>query len=301
MTVPAASVGPSDLLSSFTASTTTTTTSSRSRSRPAWPPGFRFHPTDEELVLYYLKRKICGRRLLLDVISNLDVYKFEPAELPERSSLRSGDKQWYFFSPRDRKYPNGSRSNRATRRGYWKTTGKDRPILNNSRTVGSKKTLVFYEGRAPKGQRTDWVMHEYTVDDRELSNYSHVQSKSSGQDHYALYKLYRKSGPGPKNGEQYGAPYLDELWPDDDVDDEPIDNSLRDVTADGGNCLSAPLFIDGASLDDLLGDFPDNPQPAGHLEEFLQILSNDKVQRNQNYVNRTMKQRLIMNQKLRVV
>ena len=47
-----------------------------------WPPGFRFHPTDEELVLYYLKRKICGRRIKRSMIGDVDVYKHEPWELP---------------------------------------------------------------------------------------------------------------------------------------------------------------------------------------------------------------------------
>lgn len=47
-----------------------------------WPPGFRFHPTDEELVLYYLKRKVCRRRIRLPMIGDVDVYKWEPWELP---------------------------------------------------------------------------------------------------------------------------------------------------------------------------------------------------------------------------
>lgn len=42
-----------------------------------FPPGFRFHPTDEELILYYLKRKICRRRLKLDMIGETDVYKWD--------------------------------------------------------------------------------------------------------------------------------------------------------------------------------------------------------------------------------
>lgn len=45
-------------------------------------PGFRFHPTDEELVMYYLKRKMCGKKLNLDVIRETDVYKWDPEELP---------------------------------------------------------------------------------------------------------------------------------------------------------------------------------------------------------------------------
>ncbi|KAK4489920.1 hypothetical protein RD792_000568 [Penstemon davidsonii] len=188
-----------------------------------FPPGFRFHPTDEELVLYYLKKKICKKRHRLDVIGETDVYKWDPEELPGMSKLKTGDRQWFFFSPRDRKYPNGARSNRATRHGYWKATGKDRVITCNSREVGIKKTLVFYRGRAPNGERTDWVMHEYTMDEKELKRCQ------TPQDYYALYKVYKKSGPGPKNGEQYGAPFKEDDW----EDEVPIEltNPVRPATA----------------------------------------------------------------------
>lgn len=46
------------------------------------PPGFRFHPTDEELVDYYLNRKINGRKIELEIIPEVDLYKFEPWDLP---------------------------------------------------------------------------------------------------------------------------------------------------------------------------------------------------------------------------
>ncbi|WMV29893.1 hypothetical protein MTR67_023278 [Solanum verrucosum] len=51
-------------------------------SKNVFPPGFRFHPTEEELVLYYLKKKIYQKMILLDAIAETDVYKWEPEDLP---------------------------------------------------------------------------------------------------------------------------------------------------------------------------------------------------------------------------
>jgi hypothetical protein len=76
-----------------------------------------------------------------------------------------GENEWYFFSPRDRKYPNGARPNRAAGSGYWKATGTDKAILSTrtSESIGVKKALVFYRGKPPKGVKTDWIMHEYRL------------------------------------------------------------------------------------------------------------------------------------------
>jgi hypothetical protein len=76
-----------------------------------------------------------------------------------------GDGEWYFFSPRDRKYPNGTRPNRAAGSGYWKSTGTDKPIHDGAvgKGIGVKKALIFYEGRAPRGTKTGWIMHEYRI------------------------------------------------------------------------------------------------------------------------------------------
>ncbi|XP_043693943.1 NAC domain-containing protein 45-like isoform X1 [Telopea speciosissima] len=153
------------------------------------PPGFRFHPTDEELVNYYLKRKVHGLKIELDIIPEIDLYKCEPWELADKSFLPSRDPEWYFFGPRDRKYPNGFRTNRATRAGYWKSTGKDRKVTYQNRAIGMKKTLVYYRGRAPQGIRTDWVMHEYRLDDKECEDTMGIQV-----DTYALCRVFKKNG-----------------------------------------------------------------------------------------------------------
>ncbi|CAF2226292.1 BnaA08g29850D [Brassica napus] len=140
------------------------------------PPGFRFHPTDEELVGYYLHRRNEGLEIELEIIPLMDLYKFDPWELPEKSFLPNRDMEWFFFCHRDRKYQNGSRINRATKSGYWKATGKDRKIVcqsssssSTSSIIGCRKTLVFYLGRAPFGGRTEWAMHEYRRFDNDTS------------------------------------------------------------------------------------------------------------------------------------
>ncbi|PKU63338.1 protein CUP-SHAPED COTYLEDON 1-like [Dendrobium catenatum] len=127
------------------------------------PPGFRFHPTDEELITYYLTHKITKANFTARAIAEVDLNKCEPWDLPGKAKM--GEKEWYFFSLRDRKYPTGMRTNRATNSGYWKTTGKDKEIYDSrsSELAGMKKTLVFYKGRAPRGEKTNWVMHEYRL------------------------------------------------------------------------------------------------------------------------------------------
>ncbi|RDX60730.1 NAC transcription factor 47, partial [Mucuna pruriens] len=68
------------------------------------PPGFRFHPTDEELILHYLSKKVASIPLPVSIIAEVDIYKLDPWDLPAKATF--GEKEWYFFSPRDRKYPN---------------------------------------------------------------------------------------------------------------------------------------------------------------------------------------------------
>ncbi|KAK7245356.1 hypothetical protein RIF29_40196 [Crotalaria pallida] len=128
------------------------------------PPGFRFYPSDEELVCHYLYKKITNEEVLKGTLVEIDLHICEPWQLPEVAKLNANE--WYFFSFRDRKYATGFRTNRATTCGYWKATGKDRTVLDpiTQEVVGMRKTLVFYRNRAPNGIKTGWIMHEFRLE-----------------------------------------------------------------------------------------------------------------------------------------
>jgi hypothetical protein len=154
------------------------------------PAGFRFHPTDEELVIHYLCRKCAAQSIAVPIIAEIDLYKFDPWQLP--GMAKYGEKEWYFFSPRDRKYPNGSRPNRAAGTGYWKATGADKPV-GKPKTLGIKKALVFYAGKAPRGIKTNWIMHEYRLANVDRSARAGKRNNSRLDD-WVLCRIYNKKG-----------------------------------------------------------------------------------------------------------
>lgn len=177
------------------------------------PPGFRFHPTDEELITYYLTRKVSDTAFTSKAIAVVDLNKSEPWDLPGRASM--GEKEWYFFSLKDRKYPTGLRTNRATESGYWKTTGKDKEIFRAGVLVGMKKTLVFYKGRAPRGEKSNWVMHEYRLENR------HPFGPS--KDEWVVCRVFQKSSAAKKPQQTSSS------QPDSPCDTTSMINEFGDV------------------------------------------------------------------------
>ncbi|KAL6840435.1 hypothetical protein ACP4OV_030245 [Aristida adscensionis] len=125
------------------------------------PIGFRFRPTDEELLLHYLRRKALGCALPADIIPVADLARLRPWDLLPGD----GDGERYFFHlPATRCWRRGGGASRAAGAGVWRASGKEKLVVSPrcKRPVGAKRTLVFcLRGRG--GRRTDWAMHEYRL------------------------------------------------------------------------------------------------------------------------------------------
>ncbi|KAG6412164.1 hypothetical protein SASPL_124834 [Salvia splendens] len=154
-----------------------------------WPVGFRFYPTEEELLLYYLPNKLNAMNPDIDrVIPLLNIYDYNPWELPQHAGeVCRGDKeQWFFFTTLQEREARGGRPNRLTEKGYWKATGSPSDVFTcQNLRIGRKKTMVFYEGRAPHGSKTTWKMNEYKVYD----HYPNPQLKEE----LSLCRIYKRS------------------------------------------------------------------------------------------------------------
>ncbi|ONK57640.1 uncharacterized protein A4U43_C09F2570 [Asparagus officinalis] len=112
-----------------------------------------------------------GKPLEPGIISEIDLYKYPPWDLP----------------------------------GCWKISGKDKHITRRPCIIGHKKTLVFYEGRSCREGRTDWVMHEFRLQNEEFVNAGFSPAISpSDVDHH------RESVLCPSNFR--GCEYAQNVW-----------------------------------------------------------------------------------------
>ncbi|KAK2652345.1 hypothetical protein Ddye_012201 [Dipteronia dyeriana] len=166
-------------------------------------PGFRFQPTDEELVFQYLKCKIFSCPLPATVIPHMiNICRYDPSDLPGNM-----EQERYFFCNNEAKYRNGNRINRTTPSGYWKASGVDRQIVssstsrnnnnnNNNEMVGMKKTLVFYRGKPPNESRTDWIMHEYRL----VNARTTTSTNSHLTENWVICRIFFKKSTREDNG-----------------------------------------------------------------------------------------------------
>ncbi|KAJ4836428.1 hypothetical protein Tsubulata_043007 [Turnera subulata] len=146
------------------------------------PTGYVFTPTDEELVVFYLKRKIEGEALPADIITTLDVYSLSPEELPPPGDRYLKDNERYFFTT--------ERTGNVlpTKNGYYAINNSEpEPIFHKNQLVGFKKELPFYHGQSPNGTQSDWTVYEYSV----AASHQNNQETSKKMPKLVACKFYR--------------------------------------------------------------------------------------------------------------
>ncbi|KAJ8775340.1 hypothetical protein K2173_020344 [Erythroxylum novogranatense] len=158
-----------------------------------YPLGWRFSPTDVEAIYCYLKNKVENRPLPPVGIMEVDIYEFNPQDLAMYRPNCDKPKEWYFFTPRDRKYRNGKRPNRQAGDGFWRATGADKEVKTKGEVIGWKRALVYYCGKPRKGEKTNWIMHEYMLKDAHPSSTFDTSSNDMKLDVCVLCKIYKNT------------------------------------------------------------------------------------------------------------
>nr|CAD1819355.1 unnamed protein product [Ananas comosus var. bracteatus] len=153
------------------------------------PPGFRFFPTDVELLVHYLSKKVSGQLFSLPVITDIELYKFDPWDLPGHClGRRSGTS-----------LAQGTASIQTGRgRTAWRVgllegnrDGQGHHGGGNNK-LGIKKALVFYVGKAPKGSKTNWIMHEYRLCSDNNNIPLLATPNSHRLDEWVLCRIYKR-------------------------------------------------------------------------------------------------------------
>ncbi|KAF8052658.1 hypothetical protein N665_1523s0013 [Sinapis alba] len=150
------------------------------------PIGYRFHPTEQELILHYLLPKAFASPLPSSIIPVFDVFSSHPLTFPGDQM----EKQRYFFCKKRREVSsNEHRIKISSGEGYWKPIGKERGIIACGRTVGIRRTLAFHEtNKSSSSNKTKWNMTEYC-----LSGFASAKVLEE----WAVYNVYeRKASKG---------------------------------------------------------------------------------------------------------
>ncbi|MED6222820.1 hypothetical protein PIB30_068176 [Stylosanthes scabra] len=180
------------------------------------PVGYRFCPSDEVFVSWYLKNKALSKTLGFDVVPQFDVFKTEPKNLPSGGRVFL-DTRYFYFDMKERVFED--KSKREAGKGHWKTVGKgNKEIVNkkNNKVIGLKTKLVFWRKKSRNHfVKTKWIMFEYRVflptTTTTTSNPSQTLSSWAG------YKIYLKKD---KRKKKKAKLFCDKESSDDDEDED---------------------------------------------------------------------------------
>ncbi|XP_073047715.1 NAC domain-containing protein 72-like [Primulina eburnea] len=122
--------------------------------------GVRFAPGDHEL-LYHLTKKVENPQYSNVFINETNIYETDPETLTNLYQS-NGKKEWHFFSIREAS-KNRKGAKRTTGDGYWRASVANKAVFYDGRIVGYRKGLEYLRGIPSKGEKTPWLMHEYTL------------------------------------------------------------------------------------------------------------------------------------------
>ncbi|KAH9719961.1 NAC domain-containing protein 86 [Citrus sinensis] len=190
--------------------------------------GFRFQPSNEQIICL-LEKKRLNPRFLHHTIKDIDdICSLEPWDLAGASKTESEDQVCYFFYKPYYKYKESTRAHRRTNAGYWKVTGRGSKIKTRNGLSGIKKILTFYyHGPASKKAKTGWVMHEYHVNDdpsykkefvlcrieRKCENKHGISTSDEGESRQQLVSPIQLSPRDPRNLSEENTPTYSQQLP----------------------------------------------------------------------------------------
>ncbi|KAJ8751944.1 hypothetical protein K2173_000690 [Erythroxylum novogranatense] len=163
-----------------------------------FPIGFRFLPTDEELLVHYLKPKVYGVPLPASIIPEFDVFQTDPWNLPGDVKER----RYFFYKAKDNEISQGKRK-RSVGSGCWKRAGKIKQVVasGSNQAVGTRKTLVFCDGKHSNETKTKWIMHEFRLGSSStISNSYQSKIPMVNSENWVVYGVFQRKRKPRKHG-----------------------------------------------------------------------------------------------------
>ncbi|XP_024626785.1 NAC domain-containing protein 83 [Medicago truncatula] len=128
---------------------------------PDLPAGFRFDPTDRQLVECYLTKKILNQPLPTHLFE-FDVFQTEPWRLPRENRYSLEHRKYYFFDLRNRRFQNMDATPAGN--GEWRMVEWNEEFaLSNNQLIVRKNTYVYWRVQGSQAVMTQWWMHEFVI------------------------------------------------------------------------------------------------------------------------------------------
>ncbi|XP_016648520.1 PREDICTED: NAC domain-containing protein 66-like [Prunus mume] len=149
------------------------------------PVGYRFTPSEEELLLHYLLPRVNGNDYPKGVVPDCDLYGTkEPWDIWRDFHHSSADDQEdiYVFTTLKKKTPNGSRFCRtvgAAGTGGWKGEDSGKKIRACGNDIGIRKRFRYMNPGSPHDDR--WIMLEFQLHEslKETSGKSKLEERKN--------------------------------------------------------------------------------------------------------------------------